>query len=147
MASDKKAIFLEGWFAGVAGTVPTFGGVSGLSNNANGTLTVSFPEATGAGALYYLIHIHISSMSSGDLDSRTYLASAVDDDGSATYSAVIGSTAQGDAKLTPGTLYYVAVRAVNADGEDAGSTNVSATVTDASGGSGGGGHRSIGIGI
>jgi len=114
----------------MSSTAPTFGGITALTNNGNGTLTASFDDATVGTISHYEVSIHTSSMSSGDLTAQTYMCKSVYDDGSDSFDCIIGTTAGGAALLTSGTTYYVAVRAVSTAGAmDTGDTNLSATAT------------------
>lgn len=110
-------------------SVVSFDGITALNDNGDGTLTVQFDAATGAER--YEISIHTSSMSDGDLDDRTYLVGAVDEDSSSDYSYILSTIAGGTAKLTAGTEYYVAVRALtSANTNDGNTENLSTTVTN-----------------
>jgi len=110
-------------------TAPTFTSGISVTDNADGTATVSFTAAS-ANADRYHVAVHTSSITSGNLDARTYDAMVVDEDGSGTYDVIVGTTAAGAALLTAATTYYFAVSAWNGDTRDTGSTNDSVVVTD-----------------
>ncbi len=130
MFSDQQAIFFDGWFSSV-GDVPSFAGITSLVNNNNGTLTIIFPQYTGIAATVYYISVHTEEMTVADLDNHTYIAGVVKEIGLISYTAVLGVTGQMHSILIPNTEYYVAVRALNANGEEIGTLNLSTTVTNA----------------
>ncbi len=109
-------------------TTPTFTSNITAVDRGDGTVAVSFSAGTDTDR--YHVAVHTSSISSGDLDARTYDTVIVDEDGSASYTAIVGTTAGGGALLADGTTYYFAVAAWNQGSRDAGSDNASTTVTD-----------------
>ena len=109
------------------GTIPTFSGITSLTDNADGTLTAGWGAATGEDE--FELHVKAGSApSAGEIAARTYLAGGADAD---VTSQRICNTA-GGAKLTAGTTYYVAVVAINGAGQDGNTTALSRAPTNPS---------------
>lgn len=108
---------------------PTFAGLTSATDNADGSVALAWSAATAnvSAIRGYKIHVHTAAMVDADLDADTYLLEEVP---AGDTGVDVFLTADGTTKLTVGTLYYFAVRAVSMeDDEDQNATNKSATVT------------------
>lgn len=116
------------WWTMFADTVdapasPSFSGITGLSDNGDGTLTASWGSASNHS--FFRVHLHTSSLASGE---TTYLVAEAK---STATSCRIGNLAGSATKLTAGTTYYVMVEAVSSGGTvDGNSVNLTAAPTN-----------------